>query len=129
MRPLGSATTLFEAMLMRKTKKSAAARNKRKTPISRAIPDGAPTASQGRSPSHSKLDKILELVTRPSGATLDDLVEATGWQKHSVRAAITKISKSGIVTNLSSTREADGHRRYCASAIGAGLQEKDPRNG
>lgn len=43
----------------------------------------APLARPG-----TKLAKILELMTRPQGATVDELASATGWQKHTVRGAI-----------------------------------------
>ena len=35
----------------------------------------------------SKLGQIVTLLTRPDGATIDDMVTATGWQKHTVRSA------------------------------------------
>jgi hypothetical protein len=37
----------------------------------------------------SKLDMVVKLLSRPEGATLDDIVKATGWQKHTVRSAIS----------------------------------------
>ena len=36
----------------------------------------------------SKLDQIVALLSRPEGATLAELVAATGWQAHSVRGAL-----------------------------------------
>jgi Protein of unknown function (DUF3489). len=39
--------------------------------------DGAPTAREG-----SKKAIVLELVRRPDGAILKDIMEATGWQAH-----------------------------------------------
>ena len=36
-----------------------------------------------------KLDQIIRLLQRAKGATIDDLTEATGWQAHSVRGAIS----------------------------------------
>lgn len=38
---------------------------------------------------------VLELLRRPGGATLDDLVAATGWLPHSTRAALTGLRKKG----------------------------------
>lgn len=37
----------------------------------------------------SKLALVVRLLSRPEGATLDDLVAATGWQKHTVRSALS----------------------------------------
>lgn len=36
-----------------------------------------------------KLGIILDLVKGPDGATVEALMKATGWQSHSVRAALT----------------------------------------
>jgi hypothetical protein len=36
---------------------------------------------------------ILTMLQRPSGATIADLQKATGWQPHSVRAALTGLRK------------------------------------
>ena len=33
----------------------------------------------------SKADKVVALLKRENGATLEEMMKATGWQKHSVR--------------------------------------------
>ena len=43
----------------------------------------------------NKSETILKLVSRPSGASLGALEKATGWQPHSVRAALTGLRKAG----------------------------------
>src|SRR5580700_8718643 len=43
----------------------------------------------------SKKASILALLQRPQGAAIGDLTEATGWQVHSVRAALTGLRKEG----------------------------------
>lgn len=57
----------------------------------------------------SKATLVLELLRRPEGATLDDLVSATGWLPHTTRAALTGLRKNGH--DLTSEK-ADGVRRY-----------------
>lgn len=42
----------------------------------------------------SKLALLIDSLTRPGGANLDELVSATGWQKHSVRGAISGTLKA-----------------------------------
>lgn len=37
----------------------------------------------------TKLDLLIELLRRPQGATIAALSDATGWQAHSVRGAIS----------------------------------------
>jgi hypothetical protein len=44
----------------------------------------------------SKQAKIVDLMKRAKGATLDELVEATDWLPHTTRAALTGIRKRGL---------------------------------
>lgn len=37
----------------------------------------------------SKLEAVIQLLSRPEGATIDDMVAATGWQKHTIRSALS----------------------------------------
>jgi hypothetical protein len=58
----------------------------------------------------SKLDTIEALLLTPGGATIADLIAATGWQPHSVRGALAgALRKRGHA--IISTK-ADGVRRY-----------------
>jgi len=43
----------------------------------------------------TKLDTILKHLGHKNGATLPALEKATGWQPHSVRAALTGLRKKG----------------------------------
>lgn len=45
---------------------------------------------------HSKALRLLELLRTGRGASLDDMIEATGWQSHTVRAAMTGLRKRGF---------------------------------
>lgn len=38
---------------------------------------------------NSKTEMIVKLLKRPEGATIQDLIDATGWQAHSIRSTIT----------------------------------------
>ena len=42
-----------------------------------------------------KISAVTRLLTRVGGATLDDLVVATGWLPHTTRAALTGLRKKG----------------------------------
>jgi hypothetical protein len=44
-----------------------------------------------------KLALLVKLMQRPSGASIADLVSATGWKNHSARAAVTLIKKRGYI--------------------------------
>jgi hypothetical protein len=55
----------------------------------------AETASaQGPRPG-SKQALVISLLSRAKGATLDDVVAATGWLPHTTRAALTGLRKKG----------------------------------
>ena len=64
----------------------------------------------------SKSAKILELLKRSGGATLKELMQATGWQAHSVRGFLsgTVGKKMGLTVN--SSKEEGEERRYTAEA-------------
>ncbi len=53
---------------------------KAKIAISPPAPVAAAPAESG-----GKLGQLVRLLQRPDGATLDDMIAATGWQAHSVR--------------------------------------------
>jgi hypothetical protein len=56
----------------------------------------APAASPSAAPARqTKKGSILALLQRPEGAAMGELIEATGWQVHSVRAALTGLRKEG----------------------------------
>lgn len=51
------------------------------------------TARHRGKPPISKRALIIDLLQRRRGASLVELTEATGWQAHSVRAALTGLRK------------------------------------
>jgi hypothetical protein len=61
-------------------------------------------------PGASKTGIMTELLGRPGGTTLDELVRATGWQAHSVRGALAgALKKKG---HTITSEKQDGVRRY-----------------
>lgn len=50
----------------------------------------------GKKHAGGKLETILKLLQRPGGARLAELEKATGWQPHSVRAALTALRRRGV---------------------------------
>lgn len=72
-----------------------------------APPD--PNASEAR-PSLTKLDRMVGVLRDPGGASIADLVSATGWQPHSVRGALAgALKKKGHAVV---SEKIDGIRRY-----------------
>lgn len=43
----------------------------------------------------TKIDKVIALLKRKQGATVDQMVKATGWLPHTTRAAMTGLKKKG----------------------------------
>jgi len=43
----------------------------------------------------TKIAAVIRLLRRSSGATIAQLQKTTGWQPHSVRAALTGLRKKG----------------------------------
>jgi len=43
----------------------------------------------------SKIASVIEMLSRQQGATIAELIDATGWQAHTVRAALTGLRKKG----------------------------------
>jgi hypothetical protein len=60
----------------------------------------------------TKLDMLEQLLARSNGASIAEMMKATGWQAHSVRGAIAGALKKRGLT-ITSTK-VDGVRRYKA---------------
>ena len=58
----------------------------------------------------TKQARIADLLRRQQGATLDELIAATGWLPHTTRAALTGLRRKGCMLDKSS-RE-DGKTAY-----------------
>lgn len=72
--------------------------------VAQATPVPAPSPR-----AHSKTALITELLGRAGGASLGELVAATGWQPHTTRAALTGLRKKGHAINRDSV---EGVTRY-----------------
>jgi hypothetical protein len=62
----------------------------------------------------SKKAAIITLLERADGAAIGDLAKATGWQVHSVRAALTGLRKEG--KELVRAKDAAGVTHYRLAA-------------
>ena len=96
--------------------KSMPQRHSRRAP---ALAGAAVNAATGSTPAPTRPSKktvILALIERPDGAAIGDLTAATGWQVHSVRAALTALRKEG--KELVRIKDAGGvtHYRFAAGA-------------
>ena len=60
----------------------------------------------------SKKAVVLELLKRSGGATLQELMTATGWQAHSVRGFISGTLGKKMGLTVASAKTEDGARTY-----------------
>jgi hypothetical protein len=58
---------------------------------------------------------VLQLLRQPDGATLQALVEATGWQAHSIRGFISGSLSKGMGLKIESFKW-DGERVYAVQS-------------
>jgi len=65
----------------------------------------------------SKLGSVLGMLSTEAGATIGELMAATGWLEHSTRAALTGLRRRGYGLSLT-RRERDGASVYRIAARG-----------
>jgi Protein of unknown function (DUF3489) len=64
----------------------------------------------------SKLATVIDLLQRSDGATISNLIEATGWLSHTTRAALTGLRKRGYAVVRERTGEGDSIYRVAGPA-------------
>ena len=108
---------------MTKRRQSARSNNPKRRPATGAAKRTAKASKTAQVPvpampsvRPSKKASILALLERPQGAAISDLTEATGWQVHSVRAALTGLRKEG--KELARIKKEGGVTHY-RLAVGA----------
>ena len=55
---------------------------------------------------------LLQLLNRPEGASIEDMMQATEWQQHSVRGFLAGTVKKKMGLSLTSSRAEGEVRRY-----------------
>lgn len=75
------------------------------------IPEPAPARSR------TKQARLVEMLEREEGATIDDLIEVTNWLPHTVRSALTGLRKRGRQIERA---RVNGVSRYTCSKGQAG---------
>jgi Protein of unknown function (DUF3489) len=54
---------------------------------------------------------VIAMMKRAKGATLDEIMEATGWQKHTIRGFFSILGGKGG-EKIESAKNAAGERTY-----------------
>lgn len=60
--------------------------------------------------SGSKLARVIELLQRDHGATIDELIDATDWLAHTTRAALTGLRKRGYAVVIDRSERGSFYR-------------------
>ena len=77
-----------------------------------ALPSPTSRASAAEPKAGTKLAILIEALSRPGGATIDDLIVATGWQAHSIRGAMSGALKKDRGLIVTSEKLDDRGRVY-----------------
>jgi hypothetical protein len=112
--------TTLQAHLTTATKRAKSSTStKREKPKASRKPSSAPTAPAKADPVDdlpiaptTKHNRILTLLSRREGATIPEMMEASGWQQHSVRGFLAGTVKKKLGLTLSSSKAAGEPRRY-----------------
>jgi hypothetical protein len=70
-----------------------------------ALPEPEPHSGAKRP---SKQDEVIAMLRRPEGATVDDVANATGWQRHTVRGVFSGTLKKKLGLTIASAKEERG---------------------
>lgn len=118
---MAHATTSKKSARVSGRGKAATATEERNARTARAKPDRSRSGAKRHSRSLAKLSAAsvrktksayaLDLLRRAQGATLTELMAATGWQAHSVRGFLSGTVRKRLQLPLRSAA-GDGGRRY-----------------
>ena len=60
----------------------------------------------------TKQERVLTLLSQPNGASIEEMMQATDWQQHSVRGFLAGTVKRKLGFSLTSLKPNEGVRRY-----------------
>jgi hypothetical protein len=99
------------------TKARVAKRRPHRAPPKAKLARKAPRPKKAAPARHdSKTAKILDLLKRPGGVTLKELMKATGWQAHSVRGFLSGTVGKKMGVHVESFKGDDQQRAYRISS-------------
>lgn len=65
-----------------------------------------------RTRDNSKQAAVIQMLQRPDGTTIRQVMESTGWQAHTVRGTFAGALKKKLGLNIVSAKDAAGERVY-----------------
>lgn len=69
-------------------------------PIKVIVGKSKPKGVKPAVPTVSKQQTLINLLRRPKGASLEELMEATGWQRHSVQGTLSGVLKKRLCLQI-----------------------------
>ena len=84
------------------------------TPFAPEPAQAPPTLRPG-----GKLGVIIDRLAAKTGATADELVAATGWQRHSVLGALSRLRARGFAMRFDANADRKAYRLDVTSKSGA----------
>jgi hypothetical protein len=82
-----------------------------KTTVKRAA--AKPAAKKPKAPrTESKQARLIEMLRRPEGATIEEIVKALTWQSHTIRGAMFGALKKKLGLKVESEKIDDRGRVY-----------------
>ncbi len=83
------------------------------------LKDDSPSKEKGKIRPGTKLHAVIELLARPEGAAIEEIMDKTGWQKHTVRGTFAGALKKRLGLTIESEKPEGQDRIY---RITAGLE-------
>ena len=78
-------------------------------------PNTAQQSSATFAPRQTKAALLRTSLAKPGGVSLSEMMRLTGWQAHTLRAALTGLRKTGVIL---SRRREDGDTIYAIDLTG-----------
>jgi len=89
--------------------------------------DSDGTSKPNKPDSDTKQSRVLSMLQSPAGATIAAMIEATGWQQHTVRGFLAGVVRKRLKLKLTS-KKVDGTRIYqIASGGDAKAHSRQPK--
>jgi hypothetical protein len=93
-------------------KRSAVIKSTRKPGRGKKAPKRRPKAKSAKPGQGSKSAQVIALLEKSTGATLAELMKATGWQAHSVRGFLSGTLRKKMGLKVESAKRDDQERVY-----------------
>ncbi len=93
-----------------KARRQRAPKSQTTSAVRPAASEAAAATKGGAAPIAGKLGIIAQAVAAPDGAMLAELTRATGWQAHTIRAALTRLRQRGIDARLTTVGDRKAYR-------------------